>query len=509
MQERFEDGYRYRIEFAGACTIEKEPEEVMKQFALLFQVPVEHTQGLFQGREIFVKKNLSVFSLAQFTQAFDAIGATYTVSRHPDVQKTDGGLLKARDTEKIKWAFRAGIILYIILSFTDTILQNRAVDFGYLPYLLGTLPFVYGSYYYVDNKGYPSWLCLLGVLSMFGLAVLLLLPDRIRDQSGFRLGKSSLAALLILGTSLYWTAGHIRQTLAVSKYINKSGIQHANRSASLNLELMESPAFLQEETTKLKTYFREGFELIRENNFRPDTEGRIGRIMFQEIYGFFTWIHLQRFLDAQQSKETREHLLPQNLHKLRQAFADQLRELVTTYPDIYSHPRFFQELQRWGMQCHHFDLLTGQCLTPGGPETDRLYAYLRAVYHACVIHSSSSSPTGKPRHIPKPPSQLIRSAVFVSDNLMHLIFSGELAKELQGKHLYMAYFSWPYRYYGGRLLRPYEFTCVGGDLPAYYLKGNYSSLPELRQSLDPIANTYDPDFGVKHLLIQLFIDLFH
>ena len=536
MQELFEDGYRYRIEFSGSCAIDKEPETVMKQFALLFQVPEEHIQGIFQGKDIFVKENLTVFSLKQFTQTFNAIGVVYTVSRIPNAQKADGGPLQARNAEKIKWAFKCGIILYVILSFTDTILQNRAVDFGYLPYLLGTIPFVYGGIYYVGGKGYHPRLCLLGLLSMFGLAILLLLPDRTRDQSGFRLNKSSLAAFLILGVSLYWTVGHIKQTLAVSKYINKADIQHMNRDASLNLELIESPSFLQEETTKLKCYFRDGLELIIENDFRPDTEGRISRMMFHEVYDFFTWIDLQRFLysqqskearnhlliprpyflDAQQTKDIRKHLLRPNLRKLRHEFSGQLRELLSTYPDIYSHLRFVQEFQRWIMQCHHFDLLTGQCLNPvdlltgkgGKAETDELYSYLSAVHHAYVDHLESSL-TGKPKQIIAPPSQLIQSAVFENDNLIHFIFSGNLTKELQGKHLYMAFFSWPHRSSGQRFIHLYEFTCVGGDLPAYYLKRNYSILPELRQISHSINNAYDPEFKIKQLLIQLFIDLFH
>ena len=531
MKELFEDGYRYRIEVFGSCATEKDPKTVMKQFALLFQVSEEHVQDLFKGKDIFVKENLTVFSMKQFTQAFDTIGINYIVTSKSNIKKIAETPFQIRDAEKIKWAFRCGIILYVILSFTDTILQNRAVDFGYLPYLLGTLPFVYGGIYYVADKGYHPYLCLLSLLSMFGIAILLLLPNRRLGQliqSGFQLNKSSLAALLILGVSLYWTVDHIKHTLAVSKYINKADVQHMNRDASLNLKLIKSSSFLQEEATKLRFYFRDGLELIIENNFRPDTEGKIARMMFQEVYGFFTWINLQRFLYSRQSKETRnqmliakqyylngqqakkirKHLLRPNLQKLRHEFAGQINKLFSTHPDIYSHLRFMQEFQRWVMRCHQFSFLTGRCCQDSvdlSIETDQLHSYLNSVHYAYADAEQNK----RQLLIPPPPSQLIQSAVFEENNLIHFIFSDNLTKELQGKHLYIAFFSWPHQTYRGKFIPMYDFTCVGGDLPAHYLKGNYSILPELKQRFHSTNNIYDPEFEMKQLLIQLFIDLFH
>ena len=79
---------------------------------------------------------------------------------------------KKRDTN-------IGVGVGILLQLIGRVMQFQgAAGLGFVLVLAGLALFVWGCVNYCQGKGYPAWLGLLGLLSIIGLIVLFLLPDR-------------------------------------------------------------------------------------------------------------------------------------------------------------------------------------------------------------------------------------------------------------------------------------------------------------------------------------------
>ena len=80
----------------------------------------------------------------------------------------------------------------LALQLLGNVLQAQGgamVVIGLVLLLVGLVLFIWGCMSYCEGKGYSKWLGLLGLLSIIGLLVLVLLPDRHKGLSrGTRLG---------------------------------------------------------------------------------------------------------------------------------------------------------------------------------------------------------------------------------------------------------------------------------------------------------------------------------
>ena len=72
----------------------------------------------------------------------------------------------------------AGILLQIIFKVSQASLGQIAWAIG----IAGTICFIWGCFNYAEGKGYSKWLGLLGLLSIFGLIILVVMPDKHKQK---------------------------------------------------------------------------------------------------------------------------------------------------------------------------------------------------------------------------------------------------------------------------------------------------------------------------------------
>ncbi len=78
-----------------------------------------------------------------------------------------------------------GIGVGIILQLSRFILVRQHIippDLGLVIWVFGVVFFVWGCMNYAEGKGASKWFGLFGILSLVGLLVLLLIPDRHQNE---------------------------------------------------------------------------------------------------------------------------------------------------------------------------------------------------------------------------------------------------------------------------------------------------------------------------------------
>ena len=71
-----------------------------------------------------------------------------------------------------------GILLQIISRLSAESLGTIALGIG----LVGTIFFIWGCFNYAAGKGYSKWLGLLSLLYIFGLLILVIMPDKHKQK---------------------------------------------------------------------------------------------------------------------------------------------------------------------------------------------------------------------------------------------------------------------------------------------------------------------------------------
>ena len=80
-----------------------------------------------------------------------------------------------------QWSTNVGVGLGALMQLAGLILYRIGNGLGMLGLvlLLASLPvFAWGSMSYVESKGHPRWVGLLGLAGVLGLVILIVLPDR-------------------------------------------------------------------------------------------------------------------------------------------------------------------------------------------------------------------------------------------------------------------------------------------------------------------------------------------
>lgn len=71
-----------------------------------------------------------------------------------------------------------GLGLGLLASFTGRAMVNNGYGLGVVVAVLGAIIFIWGCSEYAKGKGYSPWLGALGLLSIIGLIILVLLKDK-------------------------------------------------------------------------------------------------------------------------------------------------------------------------------------------------------------------------------------------------------------------------------------------------------------------------------------------
>ena len=83
--------------------------------------------------------------------------------------------------------------LGFLLALTGYVLSTVIPTLGITMYILGIIPYFWGCYYMAKGKGYSGSLALLGLLSLIGIIVLFVLPNRYKKYPQVNVSEHDIA----------------------------------------------------------------------------------------------------------------------------------------------------------------------------------------------------------------------------------------------------------------------------------------------------------------------------
>ncbi|MFV1982048.1 MAG: hypothetical protein ACC657_00790 [Thiohalomonadales bacterium] len=237
------------------------------------------------------------------TSKNDQINISQQVIRDDDDNDEHQEILeyKSKAIRIIKYAAFYLIAIFTLDNYTDS---NREAlrfvigpdfDVGFFPYLLGNIALAWGSYYLALVKGRSGYWGLLGLISLPGLCVLLLLTDKNKISSKIDTKVQAFSYFIII-LSIIWAANILFLTGDESAYIAKGLALREQRHEYPETEFDSESKLFHQEINELNRYLDEGFTLLLENNFDHSQINRIGDAMFSETIRLFIWINYQRYL---------------------------------------------------------------------------------------------------------------------------------------------------------------------------------------------------------------------
>ena len=211
------------------------------------------------------------------------------------------------------------IYLFAIFTVDNYILDHQQslryiiapnLDISLLPYFIGHIGLVWGCYYLALAKGRSGIWGGLGLISMPGLGILLLLPNEHKTKSD---GKTKLFAIVIISLSVYWVVGYINKSVALTEFIEKSIVLREQRHEYPSAILDTRVELYKSEINELKAYLNQGFVLLSEYNFRPRAIKAITESMFAETMRLFIWVNYQQYRQYRNGGQGSEYLQKKNV----------------------------------------------------------------------------------------------------------------------------------------------------------------------------------------------------
>ncbi len=227
---------------------------------------------------------------------------------------------KNKATRIIKYA-----VFYLIAVFTlDNYTNNNweslryvlGSDFtvGFIPYLVGNIALAFGCYYLALAKSRVGYWGLLGLVSVPGLCLLLLLSDKQKISSKVDY-KTQLFSYVIIIISIIWAANMLFLNGGELVYITKGAALREQRHEYPLTEYDSDSKLYYSEIKELNNYLDEGFTLLSENEFNHAEVIKIGDTMFSETVRLFIWINYQRYMQLRNGGSGADFLESKNVER--------------------------------------------------------------------------------------------------------------------------------------------------------------------------------------------------
>ncbi|MBN4055690.1 hypothetical protein JYU12_02990 [bacterium AH-315-K03] len=395
LQETIE--YNYQFEFKGETQTGITQEQLATGLSRLFKCPVKDLEALTKGNAHFLRDNLNEFTAKSYQQYFKNMGAIGFVTQQTATTNTTTKPLKAHcpkclsenihteqcldcglyfskykptrnepqkeeeeeeetqnetapniNTKKaVRWLSIAAILLTIAIT-SDDMLQNlqflsfAGIDIGYLPFYIAHIALIRGCMFYATNKGYRSSLGLLGFLSLLGLSILLLLPDRNKGQTKAD-KKSILTALSCIVVSLLWLNGFNSRSTTLDS-LNTLFMQlPENRNEYPSQQTDSNSTLYETEYQELTESLHSTIDALNTIDFRPDEITTLANTAMHALAQYEIWINYQRYLHISQNAELPSAINKEALKKRR------TKTLVILKPFMHhnAHPRLRQAYNNW------------------------------------------------------------------------------------------------------------------------------------------------------------------
>jgi hypothetical protein len=286
--------------------------------------------------------------------------AKFLEQQHPSpvnpqtVSDTDLNKTEQAPTGKRAVTWLSSAVILLTVAFTaDGMLQDlrflehAGIDIGYLPFFIGHIALIRGCVLLAQNKGYNALYGSLGFLSLIGLSILMLLPDRLNKKNQTD-AKTRLTALSCVIISLYWLYGYFASTASIETLQSESKQLAIGRSEYPSSTINSNNELYQSEYREVSLYLDSVFKTLEEHSFRPDEITTLADNALGELARYERWINYQQYLHHSTGKTLPTELSKETLKKRRQDTSN----LLSPYIKPGSSPRVEKAYQDWFYGLH-------------------------------------------------------------------------------------------------------------------------------------------------------------
>lgn len=321
----------FRIIFSGDMSASYDLAEAMPKVATIIGADIEGVRAYFSGEKQFVKDELDMLTAIRYKNAFAEAGAVCYVHAMLKCPKCGRRYKKAEKCPKCRFSTDSeydgedfkiifdktsaedkrrftrlrekairqiiiGTVLFAAVSFTDYLAQKILIDILWL-YLIPLIPFVFGSMTYSRLKGYSPYLGCIGFTLLFGISILILLPDRnFSDRDDDIVAKEKIIACFFISITLLWSWHQFSEWRKVYDFFSRA---EKLRTISLSDTYTEN-----EKMDALKSFIEKGFFVLKHSEVRPNKYIEIANRLFEGSAEFFVQMqqHRKRLQDPSDMK---------------------------------------------------------------------------------------------------------------------------------------------------------------------------------------------------------------
>ena len=154
-----------------------------------------------------------------------------------------------------------------------------------------------GTYFLAMVRAETRHLRWLGLLSVLGLAVILLMSSSASGGAGFwERNKVRLIAATAILVIIYWTVDSYQASQELKMIMAQSISLQQGRSTYPSRQLDDMEYQLDKELDELLAFLDRGFQFLADNNLSLDDETRLGNQLFHQASLFLIWIRYQLVL---------------------------------------------------------------------------------------------------------------------------------------------------------------------------------------------------------------------
>lgn len=296
----------------GKLDLAQSHNQIKKKLIEEWQLSPKQVDEWLSGDTVFFKQNVNELELKLFQKAFQEMGLTCEIL-YPDSKEEKpistpqiGEIQLAKTTHSL---LGLATTLFFIAFILDNTLSKMSIygfeylDLGYFPYLISFVTLCLGLSKLSELKGYPKWLGALGMSGLFGLGILLILPDKNHDRKISLISQQSLFSVFCIAVGFYSATQFMASSEEVGSYLSRQVELPKGRNEYPSAIAQNELSIYQSEWDELNSYVDEGLALLKQGGFRSRDIANIAGVMTSSAEQFFIWINYQRYINEKNKND--------------------------------------------------------------------------------------------------------------------------------------------------------------------------------------------------------------
>jgi len=199
-----------------------------------------------------------------------------------------------------------------------------------LLYILGHIGLAFGCYHLARAEGRSGEWGLLGLASLPGLSILLLLPTMQQGKPSKLEPKTVLFSITMLAISAFWFIDTSGDTIEYSRFLEQSVHLRAQRHEYPSKVFDTDPGLYSGEIDELEVLLHRGFQLIEQGGYSSKDVQDIANTMFAETMRVFVWINYQKYLQYRNGQIVPDIFKQQNIVALQRKIFVIINQKIST-----------------------------------------------------------------------------------------------------------------------------------------------------------------------------------